>query len=93
MGGRGRGKVGRWRNTSWNTHKERDQAAVLSGRCYEREDLPYKAFDGLLDALGRHLLGLSPADLRGLLPHDVRSRQRRVFRSYGTWRPVAPGDK
>ena len=54
-----------------NTLKERHQAVILSGRCYEREDLPYKAFDSLVDALGRHLEGLSRSDLRPLLPRDL----------------------
>ncbi|MET0342185.1 MAG: protein kinase [Polyangiales bacterium] len=51
--------------------REREQAVVLTGRCYEREQLPYKAFDPLLDALSSHLVQQPEALVSALLPPHV----------------------
>ncbi len=48
-----------------------DDAIVLSGRCYERESVPYKALDSLIDALARYLKGLPARSLASLMPPDV----------------------
>ena len=44
---------------------------LLAGRCYERESVPYKALDGLVDALSRYLCGQAANDVQELLPADV----------------------
>lgn len=44
---------------------------VLLGRCHERETVPYKAFDSLIDAITRHLLRQGDGELQALLPPDI----------------------
>ena len=50
---------------------EREEAVVLSGRCYERESVPYKALDSLIDSLARYLKGMPGEQAEKLLPEDV----------------------
>jgi predicted ATPase len=51
---------------------------VLSGRCYEREAVPYKAFDELVDVLAEYLRELPTAQQLALLP-DGFDALARVF--------------
>jgi eukaryotic-like serine/threonine-protein kinase len=59
--------------------KEQNRSAiVLQGRCYERESVPYKALDGVVDSLSKHLASLRRARAEELMPQN-RSALARVF--------------
>ena len=49
---------------------------VLSGRCYERESVPYKGVDAIIDAVAQHLGSLSTLEAEALLPRDVLALAR-----------------
>jgi eukaryotic-like serine/threonine-protein kinase len=51
-------------------------ACVLAGRCYEREDVPYKAFDGVMEALARWLERADAVDSGRILAEDGAAAAR-----------------
>jgi eukaryotic-like serine/threonine-protein kinase len=51
-------------------------AVILQSRCYEQESVPYKALDGLVDALVRRLGEFSRLDLQRVLPREMAVLER-----------------
>jgi serine/threonine protein kinase len=49
----------------------KNEAVVLTGRCCERETVPYKALDSLIDSLARYLKSQPSSQVEPLLPRDV----------------------
>jgi tRNA A-37 threonylcarbamoyl transferase component Bud32 len=51
--------------------ESREDIVVLRGRCYEREAVPYKALDGVIDSLSQYLRTLPQWGIELLLPPNV----------------------
>jgi tetratricopeptide (TPR) repeat protein len=47
------------------------EVVVMSGRCYDRESVPFKALDSLIDSLASYLQSLPETDAALLLPDDM----------------------
>ncbi len=60
-----------------DTLREKDSSVViLEGRCYERESVPYKALDGVVDSLTKYLTSLPEEKAAALMPRDVQALAR-----------------
>ncbi len=68
---RGESGVGKSTLAHVFTHSLERRAVVVAGRCFERESVAYKAFDGVLEALARLLARLDPIDAAALLPRHA----------------------
>jgi serine/threonine protein kinase len=55
---------------------ESGEAVVLRGRAYERESVPYKAVDSVIDALSRYLVNLEAQGAPLPLPADIGALAR-----------------
>ncbi|MEO7092180.1 MAG: protein kinase, partial [Polyangiales bacterium] len=53
------------------TGLDRRDVVVLRGRCYERESVPYKGIDGVIDSISRFMVRLADKDAAALMPFHV----------------------
>ncbi|MBI4816523.1 MAG: protein kinase [Deltaproteobacteria bacterium] len=56
--------------------RRREDVVVFSGRCYERENVPFKALDSSIDALSRYLSRLPKDEINLFIPRGVRALAR-----------------
>ncbi|MCC7538371.1 MAG: AAA family ATPase [Deltaproteobacteria bacterium] len=54
----------------------RHRAVVLAGRCFERESVPYKALDQLVDTLASHLVSLPVSEAEHAVPRNAAALAR-----------------
>lgn len=52
------------------------ELVLLTGRCYENESVPYKAFDTVVDTLSRYLRQQTDQDVEILMPRDILALAR-----------------
>jgi len=50
---------------------EHPDAIILTGRCHERESVPYKTLDGIVDNLSQRLSRIDPLEVAALLPRHA----------------------
>jgi eukaryotic-like serine/threonine-protein kinase len=53
-----------------------DAVFVVEGRCFEREAVPFKMLDGVVDSLTAVVLRLLPAEIEAIAPRDLGSLVR-----------------
>ena len=74
-GGSGMGKTALVRRFL-DSLRASQRVVILAGRCFERESVPYKALDSLMDLLSSHLKRLPSSQAEALMPRDVLALAR-----------------
>ena len=75
-GSSGMGKTALVRHFLHELQRENRQVVILEGRCYERESVPYKALDGVVDSLSKYLMSRSQSKAAALMPRGVHALAR-----------------
>ena len=76
LGESGMGKSALVRHFLDGVEAARADVLVLAGRCYERESVPFKAFDDVVDALAAHLQKRDQDEVLALLSADAATLVR-----------------
>jgi hypothetical protein len=76
QGASGAGKTALIRAFVQRLRDEVPDLLVLTGRCYQRESVPYKGVDSLVDALHRYLTRLDAAEIDALRPRDIAAAEQ-----------------
>jgi serine/threonine protein kinase len=56
--------------------EQKHKTIVLQGRCYERESVPYKALDGVVDSLSKQLASMRQGRAETLMPRNAMALAR-----------------
>ncbi|MDJ0840153.1 MAG: protein kinase [Acidobacteriota bacterium] len=72
--------------------EKNEDLILLNGRVYQRESVPYKALDSLVDVLSAYLKQLPPKEARALIPADVLVLTR-LFPVLGRVHAIANADR
>src|SRR6266540_5081458 len=75
-GSPGMGKSSLARHFLDDLSEKHPDVVILEGRCYERESVPYKALDGVVDSLTKYLLSLPEVKAEALMPREVLALAR-----------------
>ena len=75
-GSSGMGKTALARHFLDGLRQKQPGVVILEGRCYERESVPYKALDGVVDSLTKYLMSLPEARAEALMPREVLALAR-----------------